>query len=183
MSAPGASIVALGGLATFNILHGYSEAILRGLRSGFLKDSDYHHLTQCETLEVRSISPFPSFVKQLCFSWCTLSRECLPPFSCLNEAANRPHDDTRWRFFSKTLCVIPSLSIAPCKCYLYSFDMTFPLPWLFGTRDQLTRLVREVSSVAIFFHFDARGKKKCRTACFIHDSNNATMVYMNRMSS
>lgn len=41
----------LGGLSTFNMLHGYSEAILRGLRSGFLKDADYHHLTQCDSLE------------------------------------------------------------------------------------------------------------------------------------
>lgn len=44
--------VPVGGLATFNMLHGYSEAVIRGFRSGFLQDSDYHHLTQCETLEV-----------------------------------------------------------------------------------------------------------------------------------
>ena len=43
----------LGGLATFNIQHGFVEAIIRGLRSGFLKDETYHHLTQCDTLEVR----------------------------------------------------------------------------------------------------------------------------------
>jgi len=40
-----------GGMSTFNILHGFSEAIIRGMRSSFLSDSDYHHLTQCETLE------------------------------------------------------------------------------------------------------------------------------------
>lgn len=40
-----------GGMATFNILHGFSEALIRGMRSSFLSDSDYHHLTQCETLE------------------------------------------------------------------------------------------------------------------------------------
>ena len=42
----------LGGLMTFNIDHGFTEALVRGMRSGFLNDSDYHHLTQCETLEV-----------------------------------------------------------------------------------------------------------------------------------
>lgn len=47
-----ASYGALGGLSTFNIHHGYPEALVRGMRSGFLQDQDYHHLTQCETLEV-----------------------------------------------------------------------------------------------------------------------------------
>lgn len=41
----------LGGMSTFNILHGFPEALVKGYRSGFLKDSDYHHLTQCESLE------------------------------------------------------------------------------------------------------------------------------------
>jgi len=41
----------LGGMTDFNILHGYTEAIVRGMRSSFLKESDYHHLTQCEILE------------------------------------------------------------------------------------------------------------------------------------
>lgn len=45
----------LGGLSTFNIAHGYTEALVRGFRSGFLNDSDYHHLTQCENLEVYMI--------------------------------------------------------------------------------------------------------------------------------
>jgi V-type H+-transporting ATPase subunit d len=44
--------VLLGGLSTFNMDHGFSEALVRGMRSGFLRDADYHHLTQCETLEV-----------------------------------------------------------------------------------------------------------------------------------
>jgi V-type H+-transporting ATPase subunit d len=39
------------GMGTFNMQHGYTESLVRGLRSGFLKDSDYHHLTQCETLD------------------------------------------------------------------------------------------------------------------------------------
>ncbi len=43
--------VDVGGLSTFNMLHGFPEALVRGMRSGFLRDSDYHHLTQCETLE------------------------------------------------------------------------------------------------------------------------------------
>jgi hypothetical protein len=49
--------VALGGLSTFNVLNGFSEALVRGMRSGFLADSDYHHLSQCETLEVRNYRP------------------------------------------------------------------------------------------------------------------------------
>jgi hypothetical protein len=46
------SNVEIGGLATFNMQHGFIEAIIRGFRSGFLEDSQYHHLTQSETLEV-----------------------------------------------------------------------------------------------------------------------------------
>jgi V-type H+-transporting ATPase subunit d len=42
----------LGGLTTFNVHHGFTEAMVRGLRSGFLTDVEYHHLTQCESLEV-----------------------------------------------------------------------------------------------------------------------------------
>lgn len=30
---------------------GFTEALCRGFRTGFLKDQDYHHLTQCESLE------------------------------------------------------------------------------------------------------------------------------------
>ena len=40
-----------GDLTTFNIQHGFAEALLRGMRSSFLTDADYHHLTQCETLD------------------------------------------------------------------------------------------------------------------------------------
>lgn len=40
-----------GDMATFNILHGFAEALVRGMRNSFLADSDYHHLTQCESLE------------------------------------------------------------------------------------------------------------------------------------
>ncbi|CAK4072883.1 unnamed protein product [Aphanomyces euteiches] len=40
-----------GDLSTFNIQHGFVEGLVRGYRSGFLDDVDYHHLTQCETLE------------------------------------------------------------------------------------------------------------------------------------
>jgi hypothetical protein len=45
-----------GGISTFNIQHGYVEGLVRGYRSGFLDDVDYHHLTQCETLE--GIKPY-----------------------------------------------------------------------------------------------------------------------------
>ena len=44
--------VELGGMATFNMLCGFSESLVRGMRSGFLQDSDYHHMSQCENLEV-----------------------------------------------------------------------------------------------------------------------------------
>ena len=54
MSAPVPSINILGGLSTFNMSHGFVEALVRGMRSSFLSDSDYHHLTQCENLEVFS---------------------------------------------------------------------------------------------------------------------------------
>ena len=40
-----------GDMDTFNMQHGYSEALVRGYRSGFLTESDYHHITQCESLE------------------------------------------------------------------------------------------------------------------------------------
>jgi len=40
-----------GALHTFNILHGFPESLVRGMRSSFLLDADYHHMTQCETLE------------------------------------------------------------------------------------------------------------------------------------
>lgn len=40
-----------GNMATFNILDGFPEALVRGMRSSFLADSDYHHLTQCENLD------------------------------------------------------------------------------------------------------------------------------------
>jgi len=43
--------VVLGDLATFNMQHGFCEASVRGMRSGFLGDTDYHHVTQCENLE------------------------------------------------------------------------------------------------------------------------------------
>lgn len=40
-----------GGIADFNIHHGFIEALIRGMRSSFLSDPDYHHITQCENLE------------------------------------------------------------------------------------------------------------------------------------
>lgn len=41
----------LGGMDTFNMQHGFVEAIIRGFRSGFLEDETYHHLSQCDNLE------------------------------------------------------------------------------------------------------------------------------------
>eukprot|EP00600_Ochromonadales_sp_CCMP1393_P005305 CAMPEP_0174970088 /NCGR_PEP_ID=MMETSP0004_2-20121128/9164_1 /TAXON_ID=420556 /ORGANISM="Ochromonas sp., Strain CCMP1393" /LENGTH=358 /DNA_ID=CAMNT_0016219731 /DNA_START=99 /DNA_END=1172 /DNA_ORIENTATION=+ len=46
-----AATVSLGGLETFNMQHGFVESLVRGFRSGFLRDDAYHHLSQCETLE------------------------------------------------------------------------------------------------------------------------------------
>jgi len=43
--------IGTGDLCTFNVQHGFAEALLRGMRSSFLSDPDYHHLTQCETLD------------------------------------------------------------------------------------------------------------------------------------
>jgi len=40
-----------GDMTTFNNLHGFPEALVRGMRSSFMGDTDYHHLTQCETLD------------------------------------------------------------------------------------------------------------------------------------
>ena len=50
-SQPQPPVVPTGGMATFNMQHGFTESLVRGLRSGFLSDQDYHHLTQCETLD------------------------------------------------------------------------------------------------------------------------------------
>ncbi|CAH0479261.1 unnamed protein product [Peronospora belbahrii] len=44
-------VMTAGSISTFNIQHGYIEGVVRGFRSGFLDDVDYHHLTQCENLE------------------------------------------------------------------------------------------------------------------------------------
>lgn len=43
--------MSLGGLSTFNIQDGFVEALCRGYRSTFLKSLDYHHLSQCDSLE------------------------------------------------------------------------------------------------------------------------------------
>lgn len=43
--------VELGDMTTFNMGFGFVEALVRGMRSGFLNDQDYHHLTQCDTLD------------------------------------------------------------------------------------------------------------------------------------
>ena len=40
-----------GGMEEFNVLHGFTEALVRGMRSSFLSDADYHHLSQCESLD------------------------------------------------------------------------------------------------------------------------------------
>lgn len=42
---------ALGDLTSFNAEHGYLEALVRGFRSGFLREYEYRQLTQCEVLD------------------------------------------------------------------------------------------------------------------------------------
>ena len=42
---------AMAGISTFNIQDGFCEALVRGYRSGFLKDSDYAAICGSETLE------------------------------------------------------------------------------------------------------------------------------------
>ena len=45
--------VVLGDLHTFNMAHGYSEAVIRGMRKGFLSEQEYSHISQCDNLAVR----------------------------------------------------------------------------------------------------------------------------------
>lgn len=40
-----------GDMNTFNMQHGYSEALVRGYKTGFLTENEYRHIAQCETLE------------------------------------------------------------------------------------------------------------------------------------
>lgn len=61
--------VSLGGLATFNMQHGFVESIVRGFRSGFLQDETYHHLTQCETLEVSSLPVLSVWLAMISMDW------------------------------------------------------------------------------------------------------------------
>jgi len=35
----------------FNVDNGFLEGLVRGFKNGILKDEDYRHLTQCDTLE------------------------------------------------------------------------------------------------------------------------------------
>jgi len=51
MSEPVSAPRPTGGMTTFNMQHGFAESLVRGLRSGFLKDDHYSHLTQCDTLD------------------------------------------------------------------------------------------------------------------------------------
>jgi V-type H+-transporting ATPase subunit d len=41
----------IGGLLTFNAEFGYLEAVLRGFKSGFLRDNEYRQLCNCDNLE------------------------------------------------------------------------------------------------------------------------------------
>jgi len=46
----------IGGLMTFNMEHGYLEAIVRGLKTGYLRDHEYRALTNAESLEDARLS-------------------------------------------------------------------------------------------------------------------------------
>lgn len=47
-----------GDMNTFNMQHGYSEALVRGYKSGFLTENEYRHIAQCETLEGKHFGHF-----------------------------------------------------------------------------------------------------------------------------
>ena len=57
----------IGGMLTFNADHGMCEAVVRGYRSGFLTEVDYHHLTLCDTLEGVLISSVLLYFSHFCF--------------------------------------------------------------------------------------------------------------------
>jgi V-type H+-transporting ATPase subunit d len=67
-----------GGMATFNILHAYPEALVRGMRSSFLMDSDYHHLTQVRN-HLRVLSPLYLWTR-LAQTWRGVSRDDVTRF-------------------------------------------------------------------------------------------------------
>lgn len=46
-----AAVLKHGGMWTFNASDGFCEALVKGFRSGFLRDEDYHHMTRCESVE------------------------------------------------------------------------------------------------------------------------------------
>jgi len=41
----------MGDMSSFNMQHGFVEAVVRGFRSSFLTDESYNHLSQCDNLE------------------------------------------------------------------------------------------------------------------------------------
>lgn len=47
-----------GDMNTFNMQHGYSEALVRGYKTGFLTENEYRHIAQCETLEGKRVDLF-----------------------------------------------------------------------------------------------------------------------------
>ena len=51
-------VTSCGDLNTFNMDHGYNEALIRGYKSGFLTESEYHHIAQCENMEGRLLCRF-----------------------------------------------------------------------------------------------------------------------------
>lgn len=52
---------------SFNVDHGYLEALVRGMKAGILTQTDYHNLAQCETLEGKNVLShgYPRYVWKL----------------------------------------------------------------------------------------------------------------------
>jgi hypothetical protein len=90
--------VEAGDITTFNMQHGFPEAIVRGFRSGLLKDSDYHHLSQCETLEGESIG----MLKHLAADYLFMGPMFEPVLSCTM---------TEWALGWRGRCSCPDLPV------------------------------------------------------------------------
>jgi len=87
-------MVTTGSISTFNIAHGYTESLLRGMRSSFLADSDYHHLTACENLEDAKMNLRSVHSREACALCCAYSVffHLFHPLSLLTPSLPPPYD-------------------------------------------------------------------------------------------
>ena len=81
----------VGTLATYNINFGFVEALVRGMRSSFLKDEDYHHITLCDTLEDIKLN-----LQETDYCETTSSIKEFSPNSMQMAALNKLADDIRY---------------------------------------------------------------------------------------